>query len=716
MKYLREKARLGWLRIFVIFAILMGFFINTVLVSRQLETVVRRYIANSNQQLAEQLAFQLRTGEAFLGEFADTLSRMPHHLLTQNMLDRKAAVMNLDQVFLVSRQREEELPDLLPAVLEGQELTQWARQAPVWDRPGVSAFGDHTLLITAPVPGSAGQLVVGAESYQKVQSSVETAWAGQRGMHLLLDGETGVVLMTQTIGSAPFQLLELPDVLELLRAGEYRQEVKVGGLFACAAPVEGTGWVQVSLSQLDTAMSSVLKYIWIYLALVFLALALLLAAVYRVKGDARRRENLLLTDSLTGGYNREGFIVHAEEYLEKHQDLSYAVVWINLSEFRTINSLWGEETGNTTLQFIYKTLADHIRPKELVCRSRMDRFILLLHEEEDSAIRQRIARMIRCMNQRVAEQFSGYAFNFIIGISRIFPGESVTQAIANATYAGKKSTVKNECVFYDKAARDQIARETRYNEMFESALQNKDFKVFLQPKVGLRPGMPIQAEALVRWLPAEGGPIFPDQFIPLFERNGKICQLDLYMFEQVCCLLALWREQGRPISKISVNVSRFHLRTVGQDLWKQYRALKEKYQIPDGLIEIELTETIMIDKNQLGYIKDILHNFRACGFTVALDDFGFAYSSLALLKELEIDSLKLDRIFFVSENEKSRLIVKNLVDLAHSLGIQVVAEGIEEAEQVEALGRMGCDYVQGYVFSRPLPVEEFEKWRDDREA
>lgn len=713
MKYTKERARSGWIRIFVVFVILMGFFVNTVLVSRQLETVVQRYISNSNRQLADQLADQLRMGRAFLEDFAESLGQMPHYLISQDLLDRKAEALELDRMFFLCLEGDESAGELEPAVLDGQDLREWADQAPVWNAPAVSILNQNTLLITAPVPGVLGQLVVGVENYERVQSSLETSWDGQQGMHLLLDGSTGAVLMAQTIGKTPFYLVELPNVLDALHQGGYAQSAELGDLFACAAPVEGTDWVQVSLSYIDTAMSGTLKYIWAYLLLVFVALVLLAAAVYRVREDVRRREKLFFTDALTGGYNREGFIAQAEDYLEKNQNLSYAVVWINLSEFRTINSLWGEETGNKTLQFIYRALEDQIRPHELVCRSRMDRFILLLHGEENSAIRQRIQIMIDYMNRQVDERFSGYTMNFVVGASRVRRGESITQAIANATYAGKKTPQKNVCVFYDETAREQISQEAHYNEMFESALQNKDFKVFLQPKVGLRPGMPVEAEALVRWLPAQGGPIFPDQFIPLFEQNGKICQLDLYMFEEVCRLLSLWREQGRPISKVSVNVSRFHLRADGHDLWKQYKALKERYQLPDGLVEIELTETVLIDENQLSYIKDILHNFRACGFTVALDDFGFAYSSLALLKELEIDTMKLDRSFFISENGKSRLIVKNLVDLAHSLGMQVVAEGIEDTEQVEALREMGCDYIQGYVFSRPLPVGEFEKWRDD---
>lgn len=127
---------------------------------------------------------------------------------------------------------------------------------------------------------------------------------------------------------------------------------------------------------------------------------------------------------------------------------------------------------------------------------------------------------------------------------------------------------------------------------------------------------------------------------------------------------------------------------------------------------MELTETVFLEDNQLSFVKNILDHFRACGFTVSLDDFGFAYSSLSLLKDFQVDILKLDREFFVNENEKSRKIVENIIRLAHSLGMDVVAEGIEQMEQVEVLRDMDCDFIQGYVYSAPLPVEEFEVWRE----
>lgn len=260
---------------------------------------------------------------------------------------------------------------------------------------------------------------------------------------------------------------------------------------------------------------------------------------------------------------------------------------------------------------------------------------------------------------------------------------------------------------------NKIKEEQEINALFAESLENHDFKIYFQPKVS--GDKPCQAEALVRWVHKERGVIYPDQFIPLFEHNGKICELDLYVFEEVCRIESDWLKQGKKAMEISVNISRFTLLNAGMEIWEEYRSVKEKYNIPDNLIEIELTETILMDESQIVYIQKLLQGFHSCGLKVALDDFGFAYSSLALLKAFDVDTIKLDRRFFVDENQKSREIVKYIIQLAHSLRMQVVAEGIEEKDQVEVLQEIGCDYIQGYVYSKPLPLEKFNIWKQEYE-
>ena len=162
-------------------------------------------------------------------------------------------------------------------------------------------------------------------------------------------------------------------------------------------------------------------------------------------------------------------------------------------------------------------------------------------------------------------------------------------------------------------------------------------------------------------------------------------------------------------------MSRFTLLKFGTEVWKEYKKIKDAYQIPDHFIEIEVTETILFTGSQMGYISRILDGFHSCGLYVSLDDFGFGYSSLFLLRVLDIDTIKLDRSFFVDENEKSRAIVTGIIQFAHQFKICVVAEGVEEQQQAETLYQSGCDLIQGYVYSPPLSVEDFIKWREVHE-
>lgn len=390
------------------------------------------------------------------------------------------------------------------------------------------------------------------------------------------------------------------------------------------------------------------------------------------------------------------------------------LVYMNVVDFRYINESWSEEDGNRTLQFIYQSLQKGLHGSELVCRSGMDHFFMLLNEPDDQAVADRIRKAIEEMNGQIQNKFIGFTIEFTIGACRLRENGNFSSLMNKAMFASKLAEEKNTCIFFGGKTAGLFDREAQLNRLFEKSLKNYDFQIYLQPKVPTNPTKDCEAEALARWKHPEEGMIPPGEFILILERSPKICDLDLYMFEQVCRLVFQWIRDGKTVTRVSVNVSRFHLRDAGTDICKKYREIKEMYQIPDGVIELELTETLLLEDNQLSFVKMVLDGFRSCGLKVALDDFGFAYSSLALLKEFEVDVLKLDRSFFVSENKKSRKIVQNIIRLAHDLGMCVVAEGIEKMEQVDMLREMGCDLIQGFVYSKPLPVREFESWRDAR--
>lgn len=253
-----------------------------------------------------------------------------------------------------------------------------------------------------------------------------------------------------------------------------------------------------------------------------------------------------------------------------------------------------------------------------------------------------------------------------------------------------------------------MVREKEIENKMQDALKNHEFEVYLQPKVELKGETIAGAEALVRWNDPEYGLISPAEFIPIFEKNGFIVNLDLYMFEQVCGLLQSWIEKGYEPVPVSVNLSHVHLKN--PDFLKEFRAIFQKYKLPPKLLEIELTETLVFEN--LDLLVKVIDQFHEIGFDCSLDDFGSGYSSLNILKDVPVDTLKLDRGFFGSnqqKNDRGGYIVESIIELAKKLKMQTVSEGVETKEQVAFLKKANCDMVQGYVFAKPVPIVDFEK-------
>lgn len=240
------------------------------------------------------------------------------------------------------------------------------------------------------------------------------------------------------------------------------------------------------------------------------------------------------------------------------------------------------------------------------------------------------------------------------------------------------------------------------------ALLEGEFKPFFQPMTDLRQGgIVCGAEALARWEKPGSGMISPAEFIPLFEKNGFIIELDLYIYECTCRVLRRWLQEGCQLRKVSVNVSRVSV--FQPDFADKYIALKEKYQLPDGVLELECTETAAVH-NAEG-LESIMTRMRSNGFRFSMDDFGSGYSSLNLLKDITVDVLKLDMIFLKNnklQESRNQTIVSSILAMAGKLGMKTVVEGVETPEQMAILQRLGCDYAQGYLFSKPVSEQEFE--------
>lgn len=282
-------------------------------------------------------------------------------------------------------------------------------------------------------------------------------------------------------------------------------------------------------------------------------------------------------------------------------------------------------------------------------------------------------------------------------------------AIDRASFAKTvlKDSYKSDYSVYDNKMGSTLIEVKKIEDDMYRALEEKEFKVYLQPKVDLQTGVISGAEALVRWEHPEFGLLVPDRFIPIFEKNGFIVNLDKYVFEEVCLNISQWLKAGYDVVPVSVNVSRLHF--LNSNFVSEYNKIKKKYMISDELIEIEITESVVFS-NDNKEVFTVMRKFRDEGFEISMDDFGSGYSSLGLLKEMPIDTLKLDKMFLNDiEEYNTQIIVGSIVNMAKNLNLNVVSEGVETLMQVDFLKDIGCDMAQGFVFARPKTIVEYEE-------
>ena len=322
------------------------------------------------------------------------------------------------------------------------------------------------------------------------------------------------------------------------------------------------------------------------------------------------------------------------------------------------------------------------------------------------------------INRRVRKKYNGNRLSFAAGCYLVLDDSVDIHAIQNRARIAARNEGEMEqedCVFYNDSVAKRLKREQELDATFDDALAAGEFQVYLQPKVSLDSGRIAGAEALVRWNHPPLGMISPADFIPLLERSGKICRLDLYVFEQVCLFCRQRRQEGRPWYPVSVNLSRCHF--YREDFLDDFCRVSEAYGLPEHAVEFELTESMFFDSEYNERIKRGIDRMHELGFLCSMDDFGAGYSSLGVLREFDVDTLKLDRSFFVDmDGEKARDIIRGVVAMAGKLHLKTVAEGIEGKEQIEFLRSIHCDMVQGYYFSPPLPVEEFVSWAGQYEG
>ncbi|RIX44144.1 MAG: EAL domain-containing protein [Rhodocyclales bacterium GT-UBC] len=433
-----------------------------------------------------------------------------------------------------------------------------------------------------------------------------------------------------------------------------------------------------------------------------------------IKHSQEKLERLAHFDPLTNLPNRVLFqdrLAHAIDRADRYGH-QVALLLLDLDGFKTVNDSLGHPVGDELLIRVAERLHDCIRVEDTVARLGGDEFALILDNINHGSDAIQVVRKVLCSIEHPFQLDSTSALiSTSIGIA-IYPADGKTpiELVRNADAAmyGAKEAGRNTYQFY-QATMTQVAQERLQREAaLRRAIEQREFEVWFQPQINLKSRRVTGAEALVRWRSPEHGLVPPCEFIPLAERTGLILPLGEQVLAGVCASARRWRDAGLVFGRLAVNVATPQLER-GNFVALLQKSLKE-HELPADCLEIEITESVIMANSET--VRDVLLKIQSIGITTAIDDFGTGYSSLSYLKELPIDSLKIDRAFIrdLPGNTHDTAITRAIIAMAHSLGFKVIAEGIENAEQQAWLDIEGCDEAQGYLISRPMPAEEFEMW------
>lgn len=708
--------------------IIMLFFFNTLYMKQKLIGETRRYVSDVSTHAVSNVAYILKENHICIEEMADSFSRMPEFLLTEKLLKRKADTWNLDGIAVIG---SDEMEFSEPVFCD--LFYEWIEEHPeMYEKTLISYIPNHKIIFSSPIQKQEKTVLIGVKNYSTVEKLLANTDFQGRGQSLIVNKEGKVVFSPEEeqktiydvyIGKGS-QKEECLGNLILEKLKENYQgifEVKDrqnSRILVSVRPLDVNDWVLLTVVPQDILSKTSTRPIIYFISIILFSACVFIAVLRYIYKSQKKMihqlKDFAFVDPITNGVNSLAFQMEGSRMISEAEPGSYAVVFFNIINFKQVNERWGITEGNKVLKYIYGSMLEILAPDECAARSEIDHYFLLLRYTSEDELKTRISDLVERIDSfKNCSEIKKTKFNFDFSIG-IYVIEDITEEIrlcqGKARRAAGFGQRKNTCTFYDNTLVRKELYDKQLSEMFETALEKEEFEIYLQPKVYLNCEENPAAEALIRWKNPKEGMIYPSDFIPLFEKNGMICRLDLYVFEHVCKLMDLRKKEKKEIFPVSVNLSRAHLKTGSMEFVDHIIALKEKYHIPDDILEIEMTESIMIEDHQLPAIKKMIDTFHENGILCSLDDFGYGFSSLGILKVLDIDVIKLDRKFFMEENEKTWFIVSNFIELAHGLGIKTVAEGIEYEDQIRHLKEADCDMIQGYFYGKPMPLSEFILW------
>lgn len=569
--------------------------------------------------------------------------------------------------------------------------------------------------------------VMGAtRSVDSFSTIIQQPLFGTHGLNLVIRQNGEVILALDEILQEQGNFLEMITFDSQTRKKKLEQAIATQSAYTFSFEDSGrqywgtintlgyNNWYLVSVVPADYINQGYHQMMFVFIVtilLLIIVLSFLLLYTNHIRHVSTQRiEHLAYYDDITGAYNTHKFMELAAARLS--EDKNYALVLLDLHGFKFINASFGFSVGDRLLCGVSDILSRALGADEIYYQRFADQFGFLLHTQDESVIRKRITAIMDAIS----------AFELVPGDSHpihCYCGIKVNQSNSNelniglmqdraaAALAQVKNLHGNHLAFYDHTLLERAQHKNHIEQHMHAALRNREFIAYLQPKYDLHTEQIVSAEALVRWQRPAGSLVPSGDFIPIFEQNGFITQLDLYIFEEVCRTQRRWLDEGLPIVPLSVNQSR--LLFYQKNYLETVHGLVSKYNLDPKYIIIEVTESLATNKAE--EITSVISGLHALGFSISMDDFGSGYSSLNVLRKLSIDELKLNRDFLSSTEleARSRIILRNILELARELHITTVCEGVETRIQADQLRDMGCDIAQGYFFSRPIDIESFTK-------
>lgn len=507
-----------------------------------------------------------------------------------------------------------------------------------------------------------------------------------------------------------------PDIGEILSEDNILKDLNNGKALSSpywtAMHINDGKYIIAFKTKLDLTINDFGYFLAFFLAAYLIALLIfivLISNIIRTHKSNKKMRNLVFRDNITGNRNWFWFVIKSKEILRKRKPgVNYAIVSLIFVRYRNFVLCHSVDEGEHLLHRIWARIYSYLDKKELVAHGTISNFPMLIKAETEDEAREKLETIIKSLENIESD----HDFKFQAGVYMIDPAvrkkADIDLLYNNASTArmSLEDTDDTGIVFFDTKLVEDEKWLDKVQENQKDAIEKEEFHVYYQPKYDPRTNELMGAEALVRWINDEMGFVPPGKFIPIFESNGFITEIDHYMLSHVAKDQKQWLDEGRACIPVSVNISRAHFAET--DLAEQIRDIIDSAGTPHELIEIELTESAFFDDKKL--MLSTITKLKEYGFLVSMDDFGSGYSSLNSLKDMPLDILKLDAGFFREENNlhRSEIVVSEAIQLAKKLNMKTVAEGIDEKEQVDFLAAEGCDMIQGYYYAKPAPKAEFE--------